>query len=445
ILAELGLPMLNTLAGKSLNINLLHDAVLLGGIAVLVLTMGVAAGFYPALVMSGFRPLQVLKGSYSRSRHGTVLRRALVVFQFSLAVAIIAGTMIVQSQIQYILHRDMGYDRSHVLLLDFNGQHLGQGQAAFRERLASIPEVVRIGGATSVPGRGFGRNSIRPEGVPDEDIWIWSVMNVDYDLLPALGIEIAQGRNFSREYGADSTGSVLINQTAADLLGWEEPVGKRIYYGDSDSVGVEVIGVTEDFNFASVHEKIEPILVSFANKGTSTLSIRLEEGHIPAAMEKIETAWNEVYEGYPFEYAFMDEEFEEQYRADLTFGTLSAWFSGLAIVVAGLGLLGLASYSTEQRRKEIGVRKVLGASMGSITWMLIVDFLRWVAIANVIALPVAWYVGRMWLQGFEYRTSITAAPFLQALLVSLAIAVLTVLWQSLRAAQSNPVDSLKYE
>ena len=446
LLAWAALPWLSNLSGTALSIDLSTGLLLAGFLASLLLIVGVLAGLYPAFALASFKPITVLKGSFRSTKQGRTLRVGLVVFQFALSIALIATTAIIQKQLHYIQNRDIGYQREQVVLFNMVDQNMAQSQTPFREALVQHSSFVSAAPATNVPGRTFGRTRVRPEGVSDDDIWIWSQFGVSPETLPTLGMEIAQGRNFSRERGTDSTGVALINETAVQQLGWDDPLHKRLYFGPQDSVGTEVIGVVKDFNFANIHQNIEPVVIFPLNTSPGfVLAARIQPGRISEALAFAEEQWRTVYPDYPFTYTFLDEEFNDLYVRDRTTGQIVNIFSALAILIACLGLFGLASHATTQRTKEIGVRKVLGASSPRIIRMLVMDFARWVALANLFAWPLAWYASSKWLDGFAYRIDVDPLLLLLATVVALVISVLTVLGQSWRAAAMNPARALRYE
>ncbi|MDA1334293.1 MAG: ABC transporter permease, partial [Bacteroidetes bacterium] len=445
-IAAAALPFLNNITGAGLSFNA-ETLPLLALLATsMVLVVGVLAGLYPAFALSSFKPIAVLKGSFGRSRSGQRLRVGLVVFQFTLSIALIGATGMVQKQLSFIQERDMGYDREQVILLDMVDQSMGQDQQLFIDELEAQSSFEAISATGGVPGRTFGRTGLRPEGSSDDDIWIWSVMMAAPETLPTMGIEFAEGRNFDRDRPADESGVVLINETAVAQLGWDNPLERRIYNGAQDSVGAQVLGVVRDFNFAGIHQNIEPLIIRpMASNPGQTVLARVLPGRMTDALAAAEAAWTSVYPDYPFTYSFMDEEFQQIYDRDQTTGQVVNIFSTLAILIACLGLFGLASYSTTQRIKEIGVRKVLGASSRSVMSLLVVDFAKWVLIANLFAWPLAWYVSSKWLEGFAYRVEVDPVLLVGASLIALAISVLTVMSQAWNAAVMNPAKALRYE
>ena len=445
-LTWLALPFLNNLAGSALVFDPVGNVPLLLFLVSMLVLVGVLAGLYPAFVLAGFTPVTVLKGSFKTGKKGTALRIGLVVFQFALSIALIGVTLIIQQQLNYVQHKDLGYHKEQVLIFDMFDQNMGQNLETFRTELLQHSAFADAATASNVPGRTFGRTRVRPEGVSDEDIWIWSVFSVSPEALPALGMEMALGRNFSREMATDTSGAVLVNETAMRQLGWDDPLNKRLYFGQQDSVGTGIIGVVKDFHFAGMHQNIEPVVIFPLNSSPGNLlAARIQPGRIPEAMEIAQAAWRDVYPDYPFNYSFLDEEFADLYRRDLNTGKIVNIFSALAILIACLGLFGLASHSITQRFKEIGVRKVMGASAGSIVRLLVLDFVRWVALANLFAWPLIWFGASKWLESFAYRIDIAPLPFLIASLAALAVAIITVISQSWRAALINPARALRYE
>jgi putative ABC transport system permease protein len=445
-LAEFALPLLNNLVGASMSLDLFQNSGMVIFLVTALFFVGILAGIYPAVVLSNFKPVTVLKGNFSSGRKGTALRKALVVFQFSLSIALIGLTVVVQRQMYYVQHKDLGYDREQIVIFDMTDPKMGQMIETFRKELTKSGSFVSAAISTNVPGRTFGRTGLRPEGASDQDIWIWSNFYVSPETIPTLGMRMAHGRNFSREMGSDTVGVVIINETAVKQLGWDDPLRKRIYFGNSDSTGAQVIGVVKDFHFIGLHQPIEPLVI-FPLSGFpgSVLTARIQPGRMPEALQYAEQKWHEIYPDYPFSYSFLDDEFNNLYRRDISTAKIVNIFSILAIFIACLGLFSLSSHSTAMRLKEIGVRKVMGASTGLIIRLLVFDFIRWVLLANIFAWPLAWMTASKWLNSFAYRITLQPLPFLLAGIIALIIAVVTVLSQSWRAALINPARALRYE
>jgi putative ABC transport system permease protein len=428
--------------GRNLSVGHLVEPQVIVAMIALGIGVAVLAGAYPAFVLSGFRPISVLKGGFRHGGHGEALRRTLVVTQFTAASVLIAGALIVSGQLDYIMSRHPGYDRAQVVILDIPNQALQERAPALIERLEGIPAVTSVARANSVPGRGLGRAGVIPEGHPEEDTWIVSVMSIDDRYLETLGMSLEAGRNFSAEYGSETAESVLINEAAARSLGWREPVGMRITVGGAQR---EVVGIVRDFHFVTMRQPIEPILFLYNVGGRPTISLRLEGTEMNAGLAQIEEAWSAVNPEYPFEYSFLDDEFAQTYAEERTFSRLARGFTLVSIVIACLGLFGLAAFATEQRRQEIGVRKVMGASVPNIMGLFLRQVVALVFVALLIATPIAWMALQNWLDGFAYRIDLAPGVFLLTGLVVLLVAALTVGYQALKAASVDPIRSLRYE
>ena len=446
-LVEISIPWLNNLTGNTMSLNLIFTPFVISFLLVLLIIVGVLAGFYPAVILSRFNPVIVLKGSFKTGKKGSILRKILVVFQFSLSIALIGMTVVIQRQLFFIKHKNIGYDREQVLIFDMFDRSMIENLETFRDELAGHSSFASVSTSTNVPGRTFGRTGITPEGASEEDIWIWSQFSVSPETIPTLGMKIVQGRNFSREIISDAEGGVvLINETAVKQLGWEKPFEKRLFFGPQDSIGTQVIGVVKDFHFIEMHQNIEPVVIFPLTDNIGNLLIaKINPGQITEAMKYAKEKWNEIYPDYPFTYSFLDDEFDSLYSRDDNTGKIVNIFSFLAIFIACLGLFGLASHTTSQRTKEIGVRKVMGATVGSIVKLLAIDFVKWVLLSNIFAWPLAWFGAKKWLQNFAYKVDINLLIFLVSGLLALIIAFFTISLQTLKAANSNPVDALKYE
>lgn len=423
----------------SLDLSILARPPVLAGMLGAVVLIGLVSGSYPALVLSSFRPVQVLKGAFKNSGRGVFLRRLLVVLQFAISIAMIISSGIVFKQMQFIRSKNIGYDRSQVLNISLS-QDMAANFEPFTEKLAQSPDILSWSAADSIPGRGMSRTSIEPEGLGDDSGWVVSIMAMDEHYLKTLGMELAAGRNFSQEFSTDAREAVILNEAAVRALSWEEPVGKTFNKGR-----LKVIGVVKDFHFTSLRHQIEPLVIRFQPDAGGVLSLKLAAGKIMPAISFIRSTWAEMYPGNPLEFTFLDEEFDRLYHREQSFGSMTRAFTLLAILIACLGLFGLASHMVEQRTKEIGIRKVLGSTVTRIVYQLSRNYLLLILISNIIAWPVTYYLMNRWLQDFAYRTRMELSVFVFSTLAALAIALLTVSYQSIRAALANPADSLRYE
>ena len=356
----------------------------------------------------------------------------------------IIGTYIVYQQIEYIRNKNAGYNREQVLTIDLNDQELRKNSESFKNEIQKISSVAGVSFSSTLPGRGFGRTGVQPEGYSStEDIWILSIMSADENFIPNMKMEMAEGRNFSLEFPSDQKQSVIINEAAVKSLGWKDPIGKK--FNSSSPNPLTVIGVVKDFHFASMRHKIEPLMIVNQPPANNTVSIRIKPGRINNAISSVQNIWEKINPNHPFEFSFLDDEFNQLYKSEQNFARLISGFTWLAIFIACLGLFGLASYMTEQRTKEIGIRKVLGASVGNILFLTTKQFIILILLANIIAWPLAYFFMNNWLKDFAYRINIGFETFIAAAFLTLFIAFLTVSYQAIKAAVTNPVKSLRYE
>ncbi len=437
------LPPFNNLAGKIINAGVFPppgDLLILLGVAVFI---GIAAGIYPALVLSSFQPVAVLKGRFATGGKGSFLRKALVVVQFTIATGLIIGTLVVYNQLNFMRGQDLGFDKDQKMVMDTQGDST---KLVLKEEVSRLPGVLSTAMAGSMPGGGNPGAYSQIENVKGEmQIANLDLYFVDFDYIPQLKIKIAAGRPFSRQFMTDTTHAMILNEAAVKMFGYTSPeqaIGKKFSQWGREGA---IIGVVKDFHFRSLQEVIKPLSIRIEPRGCNLLSVNIDGHHLPATIAAIESKWKELLPDKPFSYFFLDEFFDKQYRAEDRFGKLFLYFAALAIFISCLGLMGLASYSTVQRTKEIGIRKVVGASVGQIVYLLSRDFLQLVLLAFVVSAPIAWWLIRDWLKGFAYRIPIYWWIFAIAGLLAALIAVATVSFQAVKAALVNPANSLRSE
>jgi putative ABC transport system permease protein len=446
-IALLLLPMFNELAGKELLAGSLFSLRFLSLLVILVLLVGCLAGSYPAFYLSSFQPIMVLKGKVASGFKGSRLRSILVVGQFVISIGLIISTIVIYNQLNYIRGRETGFDRDQVLVIH-NAYLAGDPVKTFRKELTQLTGVADATLSGDLPTQGSGYDQegwFRTPSMDTKGAVVLTDLRVDEHYIPTLGMKMVQGRNFSIDFPSDSMG-IILNESAVQLLGWKDPINQLFYRpGDSmKSVAYHVIGVVKDFNFSSMHDKVGPLVINMSdNRGS--LAVRLRGGNIVAPVDQIEAKWKAMANGVPFTYTFMDDDFNKLYQTEKQTGKLFISFAVFAIFIACLGLFGLVTYAAEQRMKEIGIRKVLGAKVGGIVGLLGRDFIQLVLIASLIAFPLAWWGMSQWLDSFAYRIGISWWIFVAAGGVAFLIALLTVSVQTFRAAVANPIKSLRSE
>jgi putative ABC transport system permease protein len=447
LIVMLCLPALNNFTQKQLSFNALLDPMFVAILVSITLFTGIIAGSYPAFFMTSFQPISVLKGKIASALKNGKLRQSLVVIQFAIAVVLIISTAVVYNQMRYIKNYKLGYSKDQVIILSVPDDSSTNFDGV-RQRFLENSNIKEVGRSSRIPsGRlldSWDAYVMRGDSMTPTDITIKSLA-VDEDFIPAYQIEMAAGRNFSRAFSTDKTAAFVLNETAVKLLGWKNPadaVGNRFGYGE---VRGQIIGVTKDYHFESLHQKVAPIVMFNQPGRLGRVSIHVSGGKLNEAVSHIESVWKSQFPQTPFNYEFLDQRFGKLYATEQTQQMLFGIFAGIAIFISCLGLLGLSMFMAELRTKEIGVRKVLGASVGSIVTLLSQDFLKLVLIAIVIASPIAWYGMHTWLQDFAYHTEINWWVFALAGIVSIGIALFTVSFQSIKAALMNPVKSLKSE
>ena len=438
VIVELTIPGFSNLAGKELSLNVLSLNTLAGLLLIALLT-GVFSGSYPALFLSSFRPAAVLKGQHMAGSAG--LRRALVVFQFALSVVLIISTFIINNQMDYVQNKNLGFQKENIVTL-FTTAITEVNRGTLIQELTSVPGVELVSASNSLPSQiGNSTYGIDWEGKDPDERALFNFLHTDFGFIECFGMEIVDGRNFSREYASDST-AFIINEKAAHFIGGEEIIGKKFNMWGVDGV---IIGVVKDFHFQNLKHQINPLVIRLSPSDSPLLHLRLHAGSVLPAMEDIKRKWSRICPDDPLNYRFFDQQFDRMYRAELRMSSILTWFSVLAIFISCLGLFGLASYMAEQKTREIGIRKVFGAGVLQIIGLMVIEFSRWVIIAIFAGIPVAWYFTERWLDNFAFNAGQDVFFYIAAALTALGIAILTVSWQALRAALSNPADSLRCE
>jgi putative ABC transport system permease protein len=443
ILVELALPPFNALSGKTLATSWTANLPVLLGCLGLAVATGLLSGIYPALFLSSFRPARVLKGTLRTAGGGPIFRKALVIVQFTLSVFLITGTAIIARQMTYMRTKDLGFDKGGIIHLRLFGELTGK-YAVIKERLLQNPDVASVTASLALP-TDIQNSPGTPEWEgkdPDVQMEIRADF-VDFDYIETFGVQIVAGRSFSREFATDAAEAYLVNEEAVRRMGLAAPaVGKRFSFWGREG---RIVGVMKDAHFQSFRQKIEPLVFKIFPDWFRFLYIKVRPGNMAESLRSIEKTWASMALGYPFDYSFLDGDFENLYRAEARMGTLFRIFAALAVFVACLGLFGLASYMAEQRTKEIGIRRILGASVPAVTAMMSREFARWVLAANLIAWPTAWYFMGSWLKGFAYRAALSPWSFVVSGAIALAIALVTVVSLSARTAVASPSKALRYE
>lgn len=443
ILFAVLLPSFNLLAGKTISTGLFANAWYIGALLAAAIGIGLLAGVYPALVLSSFKPVTVLKGRFSTGTRGIFLRKGLVVTQFAISIALITGTIVVYLQMHYIHSKDLGFNKDQVLVIDTHGD---PAKHTFRTSIEDIPKVNSVTISSGIPGgETNGAYSEIQNKQGDMQVANLDLYSVDYNFLQQYKMKIVAGRGFSRDYGSDSAHALVINEAAAKLFGYatpDEAIGRGYRQWGHEGT---IIGVVKDFHFRSLQQDIKPLTIRMEPQDCEVVSVNVAPGDLSGTIAAIERKWKTLIPNRPFSYYFLDEFFDRQYRAEERFGKLFFDFALLAIIISCLGLLGLASYSAIQRTREIGIRKVMGASVTDIVNLLSKEFLKLVLISFVIATPVAWYFMHKWLQEFAYRISIGWWVFAVSGIIAGIIAIGTISYQALKAALADPVKSMRAE
>ncbi len=437
----------NNLTGKEFGFKDFMDPVIISGIIILTIVTGFLSGIYPAVILSSMKPLKILKSNFLGAKGKAWFRKVTVIIQFSLGIILIIGTMVIYQQLNYMQNKELGYDKENLLYLVLKGE-LKNSYHSVKEELTRLPEVSYVS-STAHPPYMIGSNSSSMEWNgkdPEMDLLV-SFEGVDYDYVEAMGIEMKSGRSFNEAYGSDrirdTLGAFMINEELEKIMNLKEVVGTEISF---QGITGPIVGVMKNYHYASARKKIEPLAVLMApDDYINYMVIKLHQGDVSKQLSRLEEAWNEIMPLYPFEYRFVDEDFEKMYNFEERMGKLMKALTIIAIIIAGIGLFGLSTFSAEQKTKEIGIRKAMGASKRSILGLFSREFIYLLLISALLSWPVAYYYLRSWLQDFDYRISLSAWIFIGAAILSLLIAMISISYQAVRAAGKNPADTLRYE
>ena len=441
LLAVLLLPAFNTLSAKSMTMGALIEGRMVPGMIALMLLTGLLAGSYPAVFLSSVRSAAALRGPGLPLLKASALRNSLVIVQFAVSIGFIIATLIIASQMSYIRNTNLGLDKEHVIIVPLRDENVLKKIEHLKNELSENPAIIGASASSFFPGEHTWNQNYWREGMSENEYPMIRWMAVDYDFLKTLDIRLVAGRDFSRDYPSDTGGSYILNESAVKEIGLESTIGKQFKIIEKGTI----IGVVKDFHFDSLHQKIEPLALYLYPSGFEYLSVRIRPGRTAQVLGFLKQKWDDFVPGRIFEYSFLDEDIDKLYKADIRLNKIFTSAAAASILVASLGLFGLAALTARRRTKEIGIRKVLGASIVGITIQLSKEFLAMVLIANLMAWPLAYYAMEKWLQGFAYRTTIGLGTFVISALFAALIALLTVSYQSTKTALANPVESLRYE
>lgn len=444
------MPLFNSLLAKSYTLTSLMNSNIVLGVVLLVFLITLLAGYYPAIVMSGMKPAAILKGKLQNTKQGSNLRRSLVVFQFVISVALLTGTFVVVKQLNFMQAQSLGFSKDQVLVINSSRVNANEPNAfeALKTELEKLSFVSAVSYTNALPGTpGWVGQIAYPEGKDGDETVSVEYMAVDEKYISALGLDLIAGRNFDKSRTQELTSGLILNETAVRQFGWETPeqaIGKRITSPSGTPEG-EVIGVVKDYHQSGLQHKVRPVTMDYAPEYSYLFAVRYQTNETQQVIEATANLWKTKFDGYDFNYFFLDESFEKQYQAEQRLAKVLALFSTITLIIATIGLLGLVSFMVVTRTKEIGIRKVLGANVMSITNMLSKEFLLLVLLANVLAVPMVWYVAQGWLQGFAYRMELNPLIFIYTSAVALLLTLVIVSTQTMRAAIANPVNSLRQE
>jgi len=448
-LVRLALPLFRSTLGIKLIFPLADMPWLIAAFIGFTLLTSLLAGSYPAFFLSAFQPANIMRGPLKSGASSSRFRSVLVVTQFIISIALVAGTGIMLGQLNFIKDKDLGFDKENVIVIPIMDRKLRERLPEIKSEIASHSDVLAVCAASDLPGGNPDYSAFVPEGYTKEETQLMHRINADAEMIPAMEMEIITGRNFSNEFSTDPQGAVIINETAARTYGWEDPVGKKIgFYTDNEMHEVidrTVVGVVRDFHVRSLHDKILPLVLSNQNDYFDDIGVRIKAGALSGTLDFLKEKWMTIDPNRPFNYYMLDSKFSQLYQKDARLSTIIGYFTLFAIFVACLGLYGMASFMAEKRSKEIGIRKTLGASVPNIIVLISKDVVKLILIAALIAFPIAYYTLNRWLAGFAYRTDINPLSFLYSAAIVFVIGYATIAFQSVKAALSNPVDAIRTE
>jgi putative ABC transport system permease protein len=446
---QIFLPYYRHLTGKSLLLPYLENVGIIPGLIGLTLFVGLISGIYPALFLSSYRPVCVLKSSIftRRNKEALRLRNGLVIFQFSMSALLIIGTIVIYDQLEYIRNKRLGFNKDHVIVIH-NANKLGEQSLVLKQRLLQYSGTENATSSRYIPGKKFSNLGIDIAGIDKTSLnMTLDVSSCDHDFCNTLKMELAEGRFFSQDFPAD-TSAIVINEETVHYFGLTNPLGKHIYipYREKD---FQIIGVIKNIHYKSLHKKVKRMGLVLPKTVFSDhdryIFARVKSENISETLDYMKKAWDSLSSGLPFEYSFLDEELEGLYNQEINTGKIVASFSSLAILISCLGIFGLAAFLAEQRTREIGIRKILGAKLSDVIVLLIKDFMKWIFIANLVVWPVGFFIMNRWLENFAYRINIGIEVFLLTGGLAVSIAIMTISYQVTKAATANPADSLRYE
>ncbi|MCK5077057.1 MAG: hypothetical protein KAR38_11810, partial [Calditrichia bacterium] len=430
--------------GKVLVLDYFNNPILIGGLLTITIFTGLFAGSYPALYLSSFSPSKVLTGIYKNGSQNTLFRKILVVIQFSISIILIICTFTIFNQINFIKNKSLGYERDQVLFLPLRGG-VEKNLEMMKSELLQNSNIISVSAGNALPNRIAAMTSgISWDGKDPDDNSMFRFVSVDHEYLKTFQMEILKGRHFSKEFASDTEEAFIINEEAAKVLGITLPEEKTVTFMERES---KIIGIVKNFHFRSLHEKIEPLFIGILPEKYSYfyLFIKTNNSDYSALINQLESFWEKHCSQFPFEYHFVNESFENMYQPIDRMNKIFSFFSALAVFISCMGLFGLSAFMVEQRTKEIGIRKTMGASVSGIVLLLSKEFVKWIIWANILAWPIAYFAMNKWLQNFAYKIEIGIWIFIISALLAMMIAVLTISFQSIKAAIANPVESLRYE